>query len=110
LFEIAAVTVTFVLPLAVRLPEAVPLLPTTTLPRFRVVGATLSSPAVAVPVPVSGTARVGFEALEVTVTLPLALATDCGVNVAVKVALCPAASVTGVVIPLRLNPVPLIPT
>jgi hypothetical protein len=53
---------------------------------------------------------VGFDALEVTVTLPLALTADCGVNVTVKVLLWPAVSVTGVVIPLRLNPVPLIPT
>jgi hypothetical protein len=54
--------------------------------------------------------RVGFEALEVTDRLPLALPADCGVNVTEKVALWPAVSVVGVVIPLRLNPVPLIPT
>jgi hypothetical protein len=53
--------------------------------------------------------RVGLEAFEVTVTLPLALAADAGVNVTVKVALCPAVSVTGAVIPVKLNPVPLIP-
>ena len=43
LLELAAVTVTFV-PLAVRLPDAVPLVPTTTLPKPRVVGATVSCP------------------------------------------------------------------
>jgi hypothetical protein len=41
LFELAAVTVTFA-PLAVKLPDAVPLVPTTTLPRARVVGLTVS--------------------------------------------------------------------
>jgi hypothetical protein len=54
--------------------------------------------------------RVGFEAFDVTVRLPLALPADAGVNVTVKLVLCPAVSVTGVVIPLRLYPVPLIPT
>ena len=52
--------------------------------------------------------RVG--AFEVIVTLPLTLAAEAGVNVTVKLALCPAVSVTGVVIPTKLNPVPLIPT
>jgi len=48
--------------------------------------------------------------LNVTVRLPLALPADGGVNVTVKVALWPGVSVAGVVIPLKLNPVPLIPT
>ena len=109
LFELAAVTVTLV-PLAVRLPDACPLVPTTTLPRGRVVGVTVSCPAAATPLPDKGIVRVGFEAFEVTVTLPLALPAAVGVNVTVKLALCPAVSVTGVVIPLRLNPVPLAAT
>jgi hypothetical protein len=54
--------------------------------------------------------KVGLDAFEVTVTLPLTLPADVGVNVTVKVVLWPDASVTGVVIPLRLYPVPLIPT
>jgi hypothetical protein len=82
------------------------LLPTITFPKLRLVGFDPRAPT-AIPVPVTGMVRVGFEALEVTVTLPLALAADCGVNVTVKVALWPAARVNGVVIPLRLNPVPL---
>ena len=102
-------TVTLV-PLAVRLPDAVPLVPTTTLPRGRVVGETASCPSAAVPVPDSVIVTVGSDSDEVMVTLPLASAADSGVNVTVKVALCPAVSVTGVVIPLRPNPVPLIPT
>jgi|SRR6202046_2431845 hypothetical protein len=109
LLELAAVTVTFE-PLAVRVPVAVPLVPTTTLPTPRVVGVTVSCPAAAAPVPDSGIVSVGLEAFEVMVTLPLALVAVCGANVTVKFVLCPDVSVTGAVIPVRVNPVPLIPT
>jgi hypothetical protein len=85
------------------------LLPTVTLPRARLVGFDPNAPG-ATPVPDSGMVRLGLEAFEVIVILPLRLAADAGVSVTVKVALCPAVSVTGAVIPLRLNPVPLIPT
>jgi hypothetical protein len=54
-------------------------------------------------------AKVGSDAFEVIVILPVTLPVDAGVNVTVKVALWPAVRVNGVVIPLRLNPVPLIP-
>lgn len=50
-----------------------------------------------------------MEAFEVMVTLPLPLPADAGVNAALKVALWPAVRVIGVLIPLRVNPVPLIP-
>jgi hypothetical protein len=85
------------------------LLPTVTLPKLRLVGFDPSAPGVTA-VPDNGIVRVGFEALDVMVKLPLALPADCGANVTVKVALCPAVSVTGAVIPLRLKPVPLIVT
>lgn len=85
------------------------LLPTVTLPKLRLLGFDPRAPT-ASPVPDNGMVRVGFEALDVTVTLPLAPVADCGVNVTVKVLLWPAVSVSGAVIPLRLNPVPLIPT
>jgi hypothetical protein len=62
------------------------------------------------PDPDNAIVSVGLEAFEVIVMLPLALAAEAGVNVTVKVALCPAVNVTGAVIPLKLNPVPLIPT
>ena len=113
LFVLAAVTVTFA-PLAVKLPEAVALVPATTLPRPKVVGATVNCPETVVPVPESEIVNVGFDvgfdAVEVIVTLPLAATADCGVNETLKLVLCPAVSVTGAVIPLQLNPVPLIPT
>ena len=85
------------------------MLPTVTLPKLRLVGFDPSAPG-ATPVPDNGMVKVGLDAFEVMVTLPLTLPADAGVNVTVKVALCPAVNVTGVVIPLRLNPVPLIPT
>ena len=55
LFEVAAETVTLP-PLAVRVPDAVPLVPTTTLPRASVAGVTASCPFVGVvdvPAPVN---------------------------------------------------------
>jgi hypothetical protein len=109
LFVLAAVTVTLA-PLAVRFPDAVPLVPTTTLPTPSVVGVIASVPTAAVPVPVSAMVSVGFDASELIVTLPLSVAAEVGVNVTVKVAPCPAVSVTGAVIPLKLNPVPLTAT
>ena len=109
LFVPAAVTVTFA-PLAVRLPVAFPLVPTTTLPRARVVGVTINCPVAAVPVPDSGMVNVGFDAVDVIVTLPLTAPADCGANETLKLALWPEVSVTGAVIPLTLYPAPLIPT
>ena len=85
------------------------MLPTVTLPKVRVVGFDPRAPG-ATPVPDNGMVTVGLEAFEVTVTLPLALPADCGVNATVKVALCPDVSVTGAVIPVKLYPVPLVPT
>ena len=42
------------------------------------------------------------DAFDVTVNVPLALPADAGSNDTLNVALCPAVSVTGVVIPLKL--------
>src|SRR5271165_2817568 len=85
LFVLAPVKVTLA-PLAVILPDPLPLVPTTTLPRARLVGDTVSCPAAAVPVPDSAMVSVGFDASEVMVTVPLALLAVCGANVTVKVA------------------------
>jgi len=89
--------------------ESVCLLDTCTLPKLRSVGLELSAPG-ASPVPESGTVNVGFDAFEVIVTLPLTAPADVGANETLKVALCPDVSVTGVVTPLTLNPVPLAAT
>ena len=109
LLVLAAVTVTLA-PLAVRVPEAVPLVPTTTLPRPRVVGLTVSCPTAVTPVPDKGIVSVGFDAFELTVTFPVTAPADAGVNETLKVVLWPEVRVNGVVIPLKLNPLPLIPT
>jgi len=108
LFEVAAVIVTFA-PLAVRFPEAVPLLPVTTLPRPRVLGPTVRLAAAVVPEPESGIVNVGLDAVEVIVTFPFTAPADCGVNETLRVALWPAVNVNGAVTPLNVNPVPLIP-
>ena len=93
-------------------PVAVPLAPTTILPgTAMVVGTAVSVPAAdATAVPLKGIDMLGFEAFDVTVTVPGNVPTASGANVTVKVVLCPAVNVTGGVIPLRLKPVPLMPT
>jgi hypothetical protein len=50
--------------------------------------------------------RVGLEPSEVTVTLPVALPAEVGANFTLKLTLCPLFSVTGSVMPVRLNPAP----
>ena len=103
---LAAVTVTLA-PLAERVPLPLPLVPTVTLPTLSVEGLALNWPTAAVPVPESEMVSVGLEAFEPMVTLPLALPAEPGVKVTENVVLCPEVSVSGVLIPLRLKPVPL---
>ena len=105
----AAVTVTFA-PLAVNVPDAVPLAPTTTLPRPRVDGVSVNVPAVVVPVPDKAMLNAGFVASEVIVRLPLTPPDDFGAKEISILALRPAPRLTGADIPLKLNPVPLIVT
>jgi hypothetical protein len=57
-------------------------------------------------VPVSGIDKLGFEAFDVTVTVPLNAPDDVGANVTVKDVLCPGVRVTGVLIPEMRKPVP----
>src|SRR5215470_4197075 len=94
-------------PVLVTVSERDLLLPRVMLPKPRLVGFDPRVPAVT-PVPVRGMVRVGLEALEVMVTVPVALLAAVGVNVTLKVALCPGVRVTGAVMPLIVNPVPLI--
>lgn len=109
LFELTAVIVTFA-PLALRLPEAVPVDPTNTLPTPRVAGEAVSCAVAVVPVPETGMANDGLDAFEVIVTLPLAAPAVGGVKVTLKARVCSALRVSGVEIPLRVKPVPLIAT
>lgn len=86
-------------PLAVRLPDALPLLPTTTLPRPRLAGLTASCPEVVVvpevPVPESARLIALFDALLATAAVASKVPAALGANLMLKVALCPAATVTG---------------
>ena len=66
----------------------------------------LSDPGVT-PVPESATLNEAFEAVLVMATFPLALPAAFGANVTEKLAVCPAAMVAGMLIPLMVNPVPV---
>lgn len=83
---VAVFTVTLP-PLAVSVPDAVALDPTTTLPRFIAVGVTLSVPTVEAPVPESGTFSVAFDAFDRIVALPLAVPDEVGAKVTLKLLL-----------------------
>jgi hypothetical protein len=61
-------------------------LPTWTLPKFRLGAAARSAPAVAPPVPVSGMVRLGPDPSERIVTLPVTAPLDWGAKVTLKVA------------------------
>src|ERR1700722_463364 len=69
-------------------------------------GATANCPG-SVPVPLEGAETAGFDPLELMRKLPAALPADCGANEALNVTLCAADNVSGRLIPLKLNPVPL---
>jgi hypothetical protein len=84
LFVLAALTVTLA-PLALRLPDAVALSPTTTLPRGSVDGLTESCPwLTATPVPVSDSVVVPGVALLVKVSVAFAVPVADGLNCTVK--------------------------
>jgi hypothetical protein len=57
-------------------------------------------------VPLKGIDKLGFDAFELTATVPGKEPAEVGANVTVKVVLCPGVNVTGGVIPEMLNPVP----
>ena len=93
-------------PVLVRVSDKLELLPTCTLPNARLVGFAVSAPCVT-PAPESGMLRLGFEPLEVILTLPLAAPLAVGEKSTVNDVLWPAVNVKGKVSPLKLNPVPL---
>jgi hypothetical protein len=61
----------------------------------------------ATAIPESGMFRLGSEALELRLTLPVAAPLAVGENSTVNDVLCPAANVKGKARPLRLNPGPV---
>jgi hypothetical protein len=93
-------------PELVRVSERVVLLPSSTLPKARLVGLAVSVPCVT-PVPLSEMLKLGFEAVEVTLILPLSAPAEVGAKSTENDALWPAVKVTGKVSPVKLKPVPL---
>jgi len=61
-------------------------------------------------VPLKGIDKLGFDAFEVTATVPGKEPAEVGAKVTVKVVLCPGVNITGGVIPEMLNPVPVAAT
>jgi len=93
----------------VRVTVADLVVPSVTLPNASLAGFSESAPAVT-PAPDNGMLSEGFDAFEVTVIVPVALPAAAGANRTESDAVCPADNVTGVVIPLTLNPVPVTET
>src|SRR5208337_5000240 len=77
------------------------------LPNAKLVGFAVSAPWVT-PVPESGMLKLGFEPVEVMLTLPLAAPLVVGVKTTVNDVLWPALRVKGRASPLRANPVLLV--
>lgn len=100
---------TLVPPVLVTVSDDVWVFPTVTVPKLKLVGFDPSTPG-DMPVPERGIVSVEFEAVDATVTLPLALPAEAGVKVTLKLALWPVGRVVGVVIPLTLYPLPLAAT
>jgi hypothetical protein len=90
-------------PTALMVMGSVPVFPIVTLPKFNGAGATTNWPAV-IPVPESGTIKAGLATRKVPPTVP----GDCGVNVTLKVTLCPDAKIKGRLGPLTANWLPVI--
>jgi hypothetical protein len=79
-------------------------LPTVTVPKLTEAGVIVSSDAL--PEPVQLAVAGEPEALLVIVIVPESVAVEAGLNVAVKLALCPALSVAGTVSPESVTPLP----
>jgi hypothetical protein len=90
-------------PVFVSVSDRLRLLPTRTLPKARLAGLEASVPA-ETPVPESGTLRFGFDALDVTLRLPLAAPALEGLKERVNDALWPALKVKGTASPLKVKP------
>lgn len=103
-FQLALETVTL-FELALSVPVMFLLLPTFTVPKLKVVGLMASCPELA-PVPTRGTEMLGLFALLDTAILPLSVPLAGGVKLALKVTLCPAGRLIGMLTPLTLKPVP----
>ena len=105
LFADAEVTVTLE-PVAFMVAGKLLLAPTRTVPKLKLPGVTENWPA-AVPVPDSETEGVVPDAFDTKEILPVSDPAEGGVNVTLKVKVCPAERVKGRLNPLMVNPVPV---
>jgi hypothetical protein len=103
---LACEIVTLEPPVLVTVSERLALLPTCTLPNPSEEGFGDKVPCVA-PVPDKGMLKLGFEPLDVMVTVPLADPLALGAKTTVNDVLWPALNVKGRLRPLRLKPLPL---
>ena len=108
-FTAAFEIVTLDPPEFVNLPDKDCVPPTVTVPNARLLGLDVIAPAVAA-VPDKGMVRLGLDAFEVMVRLPLAGPEAIGANVKAKLVLCPALKVRGGLIPPSVKPDPLTAT
>ena len=81
--------------------------PTTSFPKFKLLDERESVRVALAPVPVKAIVSVGFVPLLFSVTPPVTLPEAVGEKATVMLFVCAAANVTGTVMPLSLNPVPL---
>lgn len=95
---------TLPVPVFVSVTDIKELLPTATLPKLTEVGFALKCGCV--PTPTRSNVSVGFDALLVMVTAPVALPVEVGANFVVNVVVWPAFNVIGFR-PLMLKPVPV---
>lgn len=105
----AALTLTSVPPVLVRVSCWLPLFPTAILPKLMVEMLALSIPGVW-PLPESATASEELEASLAILRVPVLLPPEAGANCRLKLALCPGASVMGRLSPETLKPDPVVDT
>jgi hypothetical protein len=103
---VTLVIVTFEFPLLVKITLKLLLLPSFTLPKFKLVGLAPSKTVAAAPVPLKGIASGELGPLLTRDTDPLTLPVVVGANAALKLVLAPAAIVAGIESPLIVKPAP----
>ena len=93
-------------PVAVSVAATLLLVPTVTLPKFKVLALEVNCPA-GMPLPARAITSFGFDAFESTAIPPLTFPPTFGVNRTLKVMLCPLLRLRGRLRPLKLNPAPV---
>jgi hypothetical protein len=99
--------VTLAVPVLLTATGSVLLVPTATVPKFKVLGFALSWPTTATPLPVRGMLFGELEALLTKEALPLAAVVVVGAKLTLRDVLWPGARLNGSVLPPILNPFPV---